>query len=102
MIRETEFMIRCIKHAPCDQANLRHVGALLVLAEHTSPIEFRTLAKHMGIPKPSLTRILDTLSKEELIERRRNAHDARTCNVALTATGRRIVTRLVPTLERAA
>ena len=53
------------------------------------PNETRRLADLMGVAKPTVSGVTDTLERRGLVERRRTTDDRRLVTVALTARGRR-------------
>jgi DNA-binding MarR family transcriptional regulator len=60
------------------------------------PQETRELAVRMGVSRPTVSGVTDTLERRALVERRVHAHDARRRTVALTATGERAFEELFP------
>ena len=61
--------------------------AVLCEAHNAPGLSQVQLAAQIGIEGPTLTRHLDKLSHEGLVERRRDASDRRIVRVALTSTG---------------
>lgn len=59
-------------------------------------IETRHVATEAGISKGTLTGVIGTLEKRGLLTRRVHPDDARRVLVALTAKGRKLMTRLFP------
>jgi MarR family transcriptional regulator for hemolysin len=57
------------------------------------------LARRMGIEGPSLVRLLDQLCAAGLIRRRDDPNDRRAKTLALTASGRALITRLERALD---
>jgi DNA-binding MarR family transcriptional regulator len=57
------------------------------------PLGVRELAAAAGVSAPTATRMLATLERDELVERRACAGDRRVVHIALTAEGRRSVER---------
>lgn len=49
---------------------------------------------------PDVTRLLDRLEKQEIVERKRAEHDRRIVEVGITEKGRAMVERIIPTVER--
>jgi MarR family transcriptional regulator, 2-MHQ and catechol-resistance regulon repressor len=60
------------------------------------PQETRELAVRMGVSRPTVSGVTDTLERRALVERRAHADDARRRTVALTATGERAFEELFP------
>jgi DNA-binding MarR family transcriptional regulator len=60
------------------------------------PHETRDLAERMGVSRPTVSGVTDTLERRGLVERRGHADDARRRTVALTATGERTFEELFP------
>jgi DNA-binding MarR family transcriptional regulator len=59
------------------------------------------LAREYGLDASAVTRILDKLEKRGLINRVRSSADRRVVNLALTDTGRQMVSRLKPLYAQA-
>jgi DNA-binding MarR family transcriptional regulator len=60
------------------------------------PHETRDLATRMGVSRPTVSGVTDTLERRTLVERRGHAEDARRRTVALTAAGERTFEELFP------
>ncbi len=60
------------------------------------PQETRDLALRMGVSRPTVSGVTDTLQRRALVERRIHADDARRRTVALTAAGERAFEELFP------
>ena len=60
------------------------------------PHETRDLAARMGVSRPTVSGVTDTLERRGLVERRDHADDARRRTVALTAPGERTFEELFP------
>ncbi len=60
------------------------------------PAETRELAERMGVTRPTVSGVTDTLERRGLVERRGHAGDARLRTVALTAAGERTFEELFP------
>jgi MarR family transcriptional regulator, 2-MHQ and catechol-resistance regulon repressor len=60
------------------------------------PHETRDLAVRMGVSRPTVSGVTDTLERRRLVERRTHAEDARLRTVALTAAGERTFEELFP------
>jgi DNA-binding MarR family transcriptional regulator len=58
------------------------------------------LSKTTSIEVSTLTRLVDNMEKVGLVERRREAADARAVALHVTAAGRRLTKRIVPIAER--
>jgi DNA-binding MarR family transcriptional regulator len=64
------------------------------------PLETRDLAVEAGISKATLTGVLNTLEDRGWILRERAQQDRRLMNVTLTSSGRRLMRRLFPALNK--
>jgi DNA-binding MarR family transcriptional regulator len=64
------------------------------------PLETRQLAAQMGVSKPTVSGVTDTLERRGLVERRRDPADARRCTIVLTPAGQRTFTALFPRFNR--
>ena len=60
------------------------------------PIETRDIAEEGGFSKATLSGVLTTLEKRELVTRERSAADGRLVLVRMTPAGRRLMKRLFP------
>jgi DNA-binding MarR family transcriptional regulator len=60
------------------------------------PHETRDLALRMGVSRPTVSGVTDTLERRGLVERRAHADDGRLRTVALTAAGERTFEELFP------
>jgi MarR family transcriptional regulator, 2-MHQ and catechol-resistance regulon repressor len=60
------------------------------------PHETRELAQRMGVSRPTVSGVTDTLERRALVQRRIHADDARRRTVALTETGERTFEELFP------
>jgi DNA-binding MarR family transcriptional regulator len=60
------------------------------------PHETRDLAARMGVTRPTVSGVTDTLERRGLVERRGHAHDARLRTIALTAAGEATFAELFP------
>jgi DNA-binding MarR family transcriptional regulator len=69
---------------------------LWVWGEH----EFRDVAANSGITKGTLTGVLSTLERRQLVERRRHDEDRRRLYVALTRRGTSLMSKLFVTFNR--
>jgi DNA-binding MarR family transcriptional regulator len=58
------------------------------------------LAQTTSIEVSTLTRLVDNMEKSGLVERRRDADDARVVALHATAAGRRLTKRILPIAER--
>lgn len=64
------------------------------------PNETRRLADLMGVAKPTVSGVTDTLERRGLVERRRTTDDRRLVTVALTARGEATFAELFPRFNR--
>jgi DNA-binding MarR family transcriptional regulator len=60
------------------------------------PLETRDLALRMGVSRPTVSGVTDTLERRRLVERRGHAEDGRLRTVALTEAGERTFEELFP------
>ena len=60
------------------------------------PHETRDLAQRMGVSRPTVSGVTDTLERRGLVQRRVHADDARRRTVTLTAAGERTFEELFP------
>ena len=58
------------------------------------------LAQRMMVEKASLTAVLKAMASEGLITRIRNAEDRRKVNIYLTASGRRLKSKIMPLIGK--
>jgi DNA-binding MarR family transcriptional regulator len=75
-----------IRHSSYD-LSARQMGLLLSIYLEPGPHTVRGLAGHMNVSKPAICRALDALSKEELIERRKDEADRRNVFIEPTQKG---------------
>jgi len=64
------------------------------------PAETRDIASEAGISKATLTGVLSTLEKLELVRRERSANDGRLVLVKLTTQGKALMETLFPAFNR--
>lgn len=76
-------------------------GILSALAV-AGPTETRQLAADAGITKGTLSGVINTLERRDLVQRARHGSDGRLVLVRLTARGRRLVEGLAPRFQREA
>ena len=58
------------------------------------------LSRTTSIEVSTLTRLVDTMERDGLVERRRDAQDARAIALYVTAAGKRLTRRILPIAER--
>jgi DNA-binding MarR family transcriptional regulator len=63
--------------------------------------ETRVIAEEAGVSKATLSGVLTTLEKRELVTREKSPDDGRLVLVALTPAGRRLIKRLFPRINEA-
>jgi DNA-binding MarR family transcriptional regulator len=63
-------------------------------------METRALARSMGVARPTVSGVIDTLQARGLVQRTGDARDRRLCRVALTAAGRETIEELFPRFNR--
>ena len=73
--------------------NTTHVRTLLTLKDH-GPVAMHTLGDWTGIPKGSLTQVIDRLIQEDLVIRERNSADRRVVKVEVTEKGKTVTGRI--------
>jgi len=64
--------------------------------EHESGLDISTLAERCHLLMPSLSRIINYLDKEELIERQVSDSDQRRSKILLTDSGRALFAKIAP------
>lgn len=72
---------------------------LLTLWQHRE-CRFGELAKLTSIEPPTLSRLLNAMTKSRWVKRQRMAADSRSVNVSLTPTGAALFERTIPFSER--
>ena len=82
-------------------ARMEALSAIITSPEPTSQID---IAKRLRIEGPTMTRMIDALAEDELVERRQAPGDRRTKHLALTAKGEQALEQIfaivVPLRER--
>ncbi|MEF2070761.1 MarR family transcriptional regulator [Consotaella aegiceratis] len=73
---------------------LRQTAILLTIYLELPPHTVRGLAAKLSVTKPVITRALDTMSRMELVERRRDPDDRRNVLVRRTVKGSLYVSQL--------
>lgn len=74
-----------------DGLNARHLMILLILRGSDEPIRYRALAKAVGCPKPSLTRLHQNLKMLGFVHAQKNHTDGRDILLSLTSNGEAFV-----------
>ena len=77
---------------------LSHIQILVVLAG--GDLSIGSLSEKMGIAKPNITPLVDTLCRKQLVERIRSEVDRRVVNVHLTAEGVKLLDRVRESVSR--
>ena len=80
-------------------ATLQMWRVLAALREHDGR-RMGDLSRTTSIEVSTLTRLVDNMEKAGLVERRRDAEDARAVALHVTAAGRRLTRRILPIAER--
>src|SRR6185436_13522312 len=80
-------------------ASLQIWRVLAALREHDGR-RMGDLSRTTSIEVSTLTRLVDNMEKSGLVERRRDAEDARAVALHVTAAGRRLTKRILPIAER--
>ena len=60
------------------------------------PLETRELARRMGVSRPTVSGVTDTLERRGLVARQADRADARLRSIALTPAGEQLFARLYP------
>ncbi|HSD78862.1 MAG TPA: MarR family transcriptional regulator [Solirubrobacteraceae bacterium] len=60
------------------------------------PMETRALAESMGVARPTVSGVADTLQRRGLVRREGDHRDRRLCRIAATADGERLIQALFP------
>ena len=60
------------------------------------PMETRALASSMGVARPTVTGVVDTLERRGAVRREGDDRDRRLCRIALTPEGERLIEALFP------
>lgn len=60
------------------------------------PMETRALATSMGVARPTVTGVVDTLVRRGLVARSGDERDRRLCRIALTGDGEHLIEALFP------
>ena len=60
------------------------------------PLETRELARRMGVSRPTVSGVTDTLERRALVARESDPSDARLRSISLSAEGERLFTSLYP------
>lgn len=63
--------------------------------------ETRMIAEESGVSKATLSGVLNTLEKRNLVTRKRSAEDGRLVLVTLTPAGKRMITQVFPQINEA-
>jgi Transcriptional regulators len=76
-------------------------NVLTILHGADGPLRPSVIAERMIVTRGTITAVLDTLEKRDLIRRRPHAQDGRMRLVEITASGRGLVAELLPQLHQA-
>ncbi len=76
----------------------RQMAILLTVYGEPPPHTVRGLASRLDIPKPAITRALDTLGRSDLLRRKRDAADQRNILVQRTVKGSVFLSELAETI----
>jgi DNA-binding MarR family transcriptional regulator len=76
-------------------------NVLTILHGADGPLRPSVIAERMIVTRGTITALLDTLEKRDLIRRRTHAQDGRMRLVEITASGRDMVAELLPQLHQA-
>ena len=71
----------------------------LAVLDHTPGATMSTLADLTSVDRTTLTRTLDQLTRDGLVERRQDARDRRTIRLTLTQAGAALLRRILPSVE---
>jgi DNA-binding MarR family transcriptional regulator len=72
------------------EASMREYDVLYTLSKCTAPIRLSELNRHVLLSQPALSRLVDRLAARGLVERRPDAGDGRSVQLALTDAGRAV------------
>lgn len=72
----------------------RQLGVLLIIATEDGPHTVRGLAARLNVSKPAITRAFDRLSELELMRRKIDQFDRRSCNALVTPKGFKYVEKI--------
>ena len=78
---------------------LRQLGILLTVYLEPPPHTVHGLAMKLGVSKPAISRALDTMGRQKLVARNRDANDRRKVLVQRTLGGALYVQRLAETIS---
>ncbi len=79
--------------------SLNHEAALVAICNHPDDT-IDTLSKVLGLTHSGAVRLINTLEKENLVERHRNEGDARSVVLRVTAKGRRRANKVLQAREQ--
>lgn len=101
---QIRYAYRIFVKALADELNAHRVttgqwSALRVLWQEDGLSQVE-LAQRMMVEKASLTAVLKAMASEGLITRVRNTEDRRKVNIFLTASGRRLKSKILPLIGR--
>lgn len=74
--------------------NVRQLATMYTLAQAPAPRDFGAVADELRLSRPVLTRIVDRLERDKLIQRVDDPDDRRRVKLKLTGAGRSIVALL--------
>ena len=73
---------------------LTHAGFTMLMALWMfGPAETRVLARLLGLSRPAIVSVVNTLEAKRMVKRRRSREDRRLVSVELTSSGSRVVER---------
>src|SRR3954468_12303436 len=75
-------------------------NVLAVLDGAGQPLNPSTIAERLLVARATMTGVVDSLERRQLVRRTKGKEDGRTRLVALTAKGRRLARQLVPAVHR--
>lgn len=80
----------------------RQLAILLIVYLEEPPHTVRGLAARLKISKPAVTRALDTMSKLDLLKRKKDENDMRSVNIVRTVKGSVFLSEIADVIEKAA
>jgi DNA-binding MarR family transcriptional regulator len=93
----SELLRKLEEHFRDSRLSLARFLALIVLErEEARELKCIEMTDALGISKPNMTRLLDSLEADELIERRENKEDKRSSLIAITRKGSKILVAALP------
>lgn len=96
LIRAREAVMMPIRHMLCDTGLTEQQWRVLRVLMEGGPMDATQLANRAGLLAPSLTRIIQTMSKQGYISRLADAKDRRRQLIEILPKGRAVITKNQP------